>query len=591
MTGELNKIKKMYGENFAKLCRKLFPTILEEKGKLTQILADSFSGNSRNLYNDIVENGLEVDLKDYIYNKIIESQPKEDAIDEKRNPYELLDEAGYELTECLCEDEIQKFKKYYAPGEELCTFQGERLEERVVYFAVRKDVEEIKRENFKNPERDDRYGTSVMSIQFLKEGTCVVYILNRYNHTIHNSNPDATYGNDLNRIIPGLTQSFTNLLKERGLNLNSCNVGKFEIPDYVVANDGKYYKYNTEINGTYYCPGNIVIKNQEPHKLENPEKQLLVDNFIIDFENKTIKAYDSSIKDSFIDGLQDIEKIEIINDKETKSKKIFIQQKNQEETAILELNKDNQIIGYENKNLTELGDDFLKYNRGIKRLNLANVKKIGDDALYSSMHLNHLSLSNVEEIGNNFLRDNGAIAKLNLPNVKKVGNNFLKTNRNLSQLNMQNLEEAGDGFLNRNSKLEQLELLNLKSLGNQSLMCADKMKSLNLPKVEQIGNSVLEYNEEITQLNLSSVKQIGNDFLSNNRNKIELNIPSDVKVGEGFLAINKKREIIKKKLSISILNIGKRTIKADVQDKSLISKIFDKFKNKSKETENFKDDK
>lgn len=33
----------------------------------------------------------------------------------------------------------------------------------------------------------------------------------------------------------------------------------FEIPGYTLAVDGKYYKYNMEIDGEYFCPDNIVI--------------------------------------------------------------------------------------------------------------------------------------------------------------------------------------------------------------------------------------------------------------------------------------------------------------------------------------------
>ena len=95
-------------------------------------------------------------------------------------------------------------------------------------FAVKKNAEEIKREDFESPKREDEYGTSVMSIQFSKKGRCTVSIKNRYNHTVNN--PDATYGNDLDRITFGLKQSFADLLLERGMQLDENNVEEFEIP-------------------------------------------------------------------------------------------------------------------------------------------------------------------------------------------------------------------------------------------------------------------------------------------------------------------------------------------------------------------------
>ena len=69
MANELNKIKKMYGENFMKLCRELFHTLLETEGKLYEILNSYFTSNSRMLYEDIISNGLEEDFKNFVYSK------------------------------------------------------------------------------------------------------------------------------------------------------------------------------------------------------------------------------------------------------------------------------------------------------------------------------------------------------------------------------------------------------------------------------------------------------------------------------------------------------------------------------------------
>ena len=129
-----------------------------------------------------------------------------------KTPQELLSEAGYELEICETEDDIQKYKRYYAPGEELCTFSGGRLESCYVFFAIKKNIDQIRREDFPRTQhddppasREDEYGTSVISIQFGRS-TNVLSIKNRYNHTV--TNPDATFSNNLENIIPGLTDSF-----------------------------------------------------------------------------------------------------------------------------------------------------------------------------------------------------------------------------------------------------------------------------------------------------------------------------------------------------------------------------------------------
>ena len=80
---ELKKIKKTYGESFMKLCRSLFPTILEQEGRLYEILSSSFSENCKTLYEDIVNEGIEEDFKNYVYSKIDVETLEKKIIEEK----------------------------------------------------------------------------------------------------------------------------------------------------------------------------------------------------------------------------------------------------------------------------------------------------------------------------------------------------------------------------------------------------------------------------------------------------------------------------------------------------------------------------
>ena len=268
---ELKKIKKIYGEKFMHLCRNSFPDILEHPGLLLETLTSTFATNSRTISEDLERQECIEDFKDLVRSKSGLYHIEEQDIETTETPYDLLKKVGYDLYECHTEEEIQKFKKYYAKNEELCTFQGGRLKKCVVFFAVRKDAEKIKRESFIEPKRQDEYGTSVMGIQFSKKGQCTVSIKNRYNHTV--DNPDATFGNDLDRVAPGLTYSFKKMLLKRGLNFEPLNIDSLDLPGYLVGPDGKYYKYNGEKNGVYYCPGNIIIDKGRVIQLENPEKQ------------------------------------------------------------------------------------------------------------------------------------------------------------------------------------------------------------------------------------------------------------------------------------------------------------------------------
>lgn len=462
---ELNRIKKLYGEKFMHFCRSIFPTLLEQEGLLTEVLKSTFATNSRMLYDDIVNSDLEEEFKNYIYSKIDVEKEKPEIIGEK-TPYQLLDENGYNLYECNSEEEIQSFKKYYKSGEELCTFHGgNRLNRCVVFFAVKKDVEEIKREDFNNPKREDEYGTSVMSIQFTKSQNSTVSIKNRYNHTVNN--PDATYGNDLDKIAPGLRQSFEKLLSERGLTLNSSNIEAFYIPGYVVADDGKYYKYNMEINGNYYCPGNVIIDHGNVIKLE-PEKQELIDYFILDKENKTLSLYDSVISDSFIDGFKNIDSIEMANNNnsEQKTKTITIKEKSSDKPITIEINKEsNSIIGYTNENLTNLGDNFLGYNEKLSKLVAPNVTSIKYGVLQNNKGLEKFEAPNLKEIGDCFLRYNVQLSNIEVPNVTYIGNGVLENNKEIEKFEAPNVKIIKDCFLLSNNKLSKFEVPNVTCIG------------------------------------------------------------------------------------------------------------------------------
>jgi hypothetical protein len=130
MNKDLRNIKRHYGEDMMHLCRKLFSTILEKEGELFKILNGNFSYN-KYLYNDLVNNDKVMLFKDYIYQKynnvIIKSS------NDNKTPYQLLDQADYNLYECKTEEDIQKFKKYYYDDEKIETPKGKVVRQIGIY--------------------------------------------------------------------------------------------------------------------------------------------------------------------------------------------------------------------------------------------------------------------------------------------------------------------------------------------------------------------------------------------------------------------------------------------------------------------------
>ena len=484
MIDDLKVIRKKYGEKMYHFCRDSFPVLLEEPGKLSKLLMDNFH-ESHSLYDDIVTNKLESDFKNYIYS-LVDVENNIEAT-EIKSPEELMSEVGYDLFECYTEEDIQSYKKYYASGEELCTFNGGRLRSCRVFFAVKKNVFDIRREDFKNPTRQDEYGTSVISIQFTKDGSNTLSIKNRYNHRVNN--PDATFSNNLDNIIPGLTDSFKKYKGIVQIHRNSV----FEISGYVRANDGKYYKYNYEINNVYYCPNNIIIDNFEVKKYDK-SRYLIIDYFIIDMskDSKSISLYDNELSDSFCSLVKEIKKIDIKNN--GSEKKIIILGSNNEYLEIL-IDRDGKIISIKMDNIYNIGDNFLLRNDVLQELYVSNLKKIGNFFLSRNKTLQTLELHDLTEIGVYFLRWNEELRELYAPKLTKVGNHFLTHNLALKKLILPNLTEVGNDFLFCNEVLEELYAPNLTKVGIYFLYYNQALRTIDFPRLTNVGNFFLFCNK------------------------------------------------------------------------------------------------
>lgn len=512
MNQDLKIIKKKYGEKMMHLCRELFNTILDNHPEiLSKILLENFEP-SHYLYDDLKE--YLVEFKNYIYNHYDSIRVNQELSQKKKTPPHpsiLMHEAGYTLYECHSEKDIQQFKTYYHKGEALCTFNGGRLGRCYVFFAIKEHAEKLDRNKFINPNRQDEYGTSVISIQFTKDPSHTLSIKNRYNHTV--PDPDATFSNNLDNIIPGLTDSFNEHYR---LFQTHKPVIDFELPGYIRANDGKFYKYNFEFDNIYYCPNNIIVDNFQVQHYDK-SKYLVMDNFILDLVNKKIISK-FKFDESFPNSISKIKKITINNDSDNK---IIILNLFEGEDIIITLNKYSQIIGLVNNNLVNIPDGFLMNAKYLEQITLNNVETIGNHVLKYNHHLKNLSLPKVEYIGSYFLANNyRALEQINLPKVKSIGHGFCYANESIKTLIIPNAIEIKNDFLACNKILEEL----------------------HLPKVKKIGSGFCYLNQHITRLEFPEVKVIDSGFLQQNKVVKELIFPKLESI-DYFINSNKSLDI------------------------------------------------
>ena len=571
MNSDLKILKKKYGENFSKLCRNLFPSILEEEGTLVSIITSLFK-ESHFLYDDLIKYNMVYSFQKLVMNEY--GKKTNSVIDTGKSPYELFKEQGYTLKECHTNEEILSYKKYYAKGEELCTFNDNRLKTNRVFFAVKDNALEIERKS--EPQREDEYGTSVLSLQFTID-TNYLSIKNRYNHTVNN--PDATYQNNLENIAEGLTYSF-----EKCLGIKQSNAqGDFEIPNYVRAADGKYYRYNFECNNIYYCPDNIIIDSFNEVSFPK-EKYILFDVFLLDLVDKKLEKYDKSCYDGAEKIFSNIKSIKIENNGDTKGIYIICED---DIRVYFQLNKYNQIISvvmdgveiipsffllrsfsiksFSSKDTIKIGDYFLTKCENLEYIYLPKCEIIGNSFAYSSKLLKSINLPNVRKIGDEFLTCNEIIENIYMPNLQAVGNGFLYYNEKLKTLFLPNLERIGNYFMNENISLEKCDLPKLNKVGSSFLARNTCLKEFNAPNIMTIDSYFLRRNQELIYLYLPNIEEIKDDFLASNKRIRNLYIPTVKFIGNGFLYSN--RDLINNLYMPNLLSFEGNDLK--VQNKTL----------------------
>ena len=526
---DLKYIKKKYGEKMMHYCRECFPTILNVPGKLVEILNTHFYCVKDSLYNDIKENHKESEFNDFVYSNA-GLKNEYDIRDVSKTPKELLDDAGYDLFECKTVEEVNSFKKYFILGEQLCTFldPASRLENKYVFFAVKKNILDIKREDFLIPDRQDEYGTSVISIQFTRDKNNHLSIKNRYNEVVNN--PDSTFDNNLDNIIPGLTMSF---YKAYGIREIYDENSEFQMEHYISIG-GEYYKYNYKLNDIYYCTNNIIALNGKVIKYD-PEKYIIMDYFIIDLVNKKVDVFDNKLRDSFSEVIGKIKNIEIVRGE--KDKKVYIT--NEEDNIFeLTLSFDNKLIGIKNNMIDKLPNRFLISGEYLKNMEFSNVREIGNDVLYANTDLEYFNLSKAEVIGNYFLASNIKLTNIDLNKTIMIGDDFLKRNIIVESINFDSLQRVGNSFMFSNKGLSSIVIPNLSYTGKCFFKLNDKVLFASFPSLQETGDFFMNDAKNLRMFEADNLRVTGDMFLMANKELDYISLPNLIKTGKLFLAAN-----------------------------------------------------
>lgn len=465
-------IKKQNGEAFAKAIRNYDNGILDIPN-LDKIV--KYAGRKAEPIMEYL-----ISLKNI---KIIEKINHED-------PIALLSIAGYDAYVVNSLEEQNAIKKYFKRGEELCTFNdAQRFKNYYIINAVHKDVENIKREDFVHPQREDKYGTSVISIQVLKTGG-FISIKNRYNHSVEN--PDNTFNSEPDRIIPGLADAI-----KYHFNVDFSS-RKISLPDDYILLDGKIVKFNYEKNniyigdGFYVCNGKIVEINKD--------SELLFDTILFDFKTKSFREVgQSSGENSYL--------VSLFNSV-VKNNSVSVR-KNVDGTHSF-------FVG---------GMPIATLENGtIVALTLPGIREITEVPKNFGKFVRYLSLPDTEILPNNFFTVNLVLAELNAPRLKRIKKNCFNITA-IKELKLPELEELGDNCFFAGSDIELINAPKLKIMGANCFKGAVKLKSLDLPKLEKMNANCFLYNTGISSLNLPTIQKIGYNCFEYNRALKNVELP------------------------------------------------------------------
>ncbi len=512
------QIKKQNGERFAKAIRNYDNGIFDIP-KIVDVV--KYAGHDAEPILHCLES-----LKDI---RIEESAHPKD-------PFVLLNRAGYRAYYVHNLREQNAIAKYFEEDELLCTFYDPyRFQKYHIINAVKKDVAKINRQDFIGKEkRDDRYGTSVISIQILTTGG-FISIKNRYNHTV--SNPDNTFDSNPDNIIKGLSASL-----KKYLNVDFSSQQLNLPPNFAYIN-GQLLRYNYEINNIYFGE-NFYAQDGQIYPMESHE--IMMDSCILNVRDRTLYDPSNSACRFKIDEVTENtgsfmsvmahelkgKKIQIQRNKETNYREVWA-----DDTCLIKI-QDGRIVELCLPTTTEIGNNFLWCNECLSELNIPNLKKVGVDFLESNKNLTSLDAPSLEVVGFNFLKNNKNLTRLDAPNLAVVEGDFLRNNECLTEITVPNLEFSGGSFLENNKSLKRLDAPSLQITGGGFLWSNECLTEINIPNLEFSGCAFLESNKSLKRLDAPSLQKVGDGFLATNECLSELNIPNLKEVGKDFLQRN-----------------------------------------------------
>lgn len=475
--------------------------------KLKKQKGERFAQTIRNFHNGLLEIP---DLDVIVRHAGKEAEPllpylmsllatNDDTVDEapvSANPFDLLDQAGYDAFYADTLEKQNSISKYFQKDELLCTFNdAARHQYFHIVHAVKKDVDQIKREDFVGKEkREDAYGTSVISIQMLKMGG-FISIKNRYNHKVPGC--DNTFKSNPDNIIEGLSQSLKDHFNVEFMPKRAAT--NFLPEGYHMIGE-QVFKYYYEENGFFYGD-RAWVKNGEIHEVDRSAGDARFDTFLFDNKTKTLKKIDPNSLNSFADDFNryyggnpglNVQKGNLMLDGE-----VLI---GAEESRIKTLYLP------EFKEMSEL---CLMNALSLERFEAPALTRMATTCLTAVNKLEHFDAPKLTTMRGSCLEKAGALGCFNAPELETMGGGCLVNARVLKRFDAPKLTMMGGGCL---GKVEALEYFNAPVLETMTRGCLHDVPALqhfSAPSLTDMGDNCISNAPVLKRIEIPSLTEMG----------------------------------------------------------------------------------
>lgn len=482
-------------------------------------------------------------------------------------PFELLKQAGYDAFYVDTIEKKNSIEHYFYFHEGLCTFDDFlRHENFHIIHCIKEGADKLKREDFKDPKRQDEYGTSVISIQISKTGG-FVSIKNRYNATVIDC--DNTFDSNPDKIIKGLSASL-----EKYFNIELL-APKVELPRGYTYQNGCIYQFdyqqdNIYIGNGFYVKDGVVSKIQKDY-------QFTIGSYLFDLKEKTVKnlRYENDphaqVMNEEMAGKKIQKRVVDGNTCVYLDGELFFKTKKVDGSS-----KEEYIDEITLSKARELpdGTSFGKLFKNVFVMRAPEVRKIGSNCL---REVNFFDLPKLEETGDccfSYGRMEG-MDKIYFPHLRKIGNECFCDISPVREIILPELREAGDETF-RCTSCATLLLPKLERVGSKSIAFNDNLTKIVAPSLKSMDKYSIVGNDKLESLYLLQLENMDISCIMNNKNLRKIVLPQLQRADKECFCGNKSDCYIEAPNLIQLERyvIGKRTrLNAPQLDKKVFKSL------------------